>query len=193
MRIIAGDFKGRKLETPIGYDIRPTTEKVKEAIFSILMNNIYDANVCDLFSGTGNLGLEALSRGAKKCYFCDNSKDSLNLTKKNISACKAEDMSIVLPGDFEKCLSRVFASGDKIDIFILDPPYREGLYERCFELIREYDLLAEDGVILCEHERKDEFENEYFGYELIKERFYGSIAVSIYGWLCNFFMIKYIR
>lgn len=181
MRIIAGDFKGRKLETPLGYDIRPTTEKVKEAIFSILQNDIYEAVCCDLFSGTGNLGLEALSRGAKKCYFCDNSRDSLNITKRNISSCKAENASIVLPGDFEKCLSRIESLGDKVDIFLLDPPYREGLYERCFELIREYGLLSDGGIILAEHERKDEFPEELYGYKLIKERFYGSIALSIYG------------
>lgn len=181
MRIIAGDFKGRKLETPLGYDIRPTTEKVKEAIFSILQNDIYDAICCDLFSGTGNLGLEALSRGAKKCYFCDNSRDSLNITKRNISSCKAEALSIVLPGDFEKCLSRIESLGEKVDIFLLDPPYREGLYERCFELIHEYGLLSDGGIILAEHERKDEFPEELYGYKLIKERFYGSIALSIYG------------
>lgn len=181
MRIISGDFKGRKLETPIGYDIRPTTEKVKEAIFSILQNDLYDAVCCDLFSGTGNLGLEALSRGAAKCYFCDNARDSINITKRNIAYCKAEDRSVLIPGDFEKCLARIEASGEKIDIFLLDPPYREGLYERCFELIREYDLLSEDGIILAEHERKDEFPEELFGYNLIKERFYGSIALSIYG------------
>ena len=181
MRIIAGDFKGRKLETPIGYDIRPTTEKVKEAIFSILQNDLYDAVCCDLFSGTGNLGLEALSRGAKKCFFCDNSRDSINITKRNIKACKAEDISVILPGDFEKCLARIESLGEKADIFLLDPPYREGLYERCFELIREYDLLAEDGIILAEHERKDEFPDEMFGFKLIKERNYGSITLSIYG------------
>ena len=78
MRIITGEYRGRRLESPIGYDVRPTTDKVKEAIFNLLMNDIWDAVVVDLFAGTGNLGLEALSRGAKRCYFCDNSRESLN-------------------------------------------------------------------------------------------------------------------
>ena len=84
MRIITGEFKGRRLEMPVGNDVRPTTEKVKEAIFSTIQSYIYDAKVCDLFSGTGNLGLEAISRGAKLCYFADNSRASLDLTKRNI-------------------------------------------------------------------------------------------------------------
>ena len=88
MRIITGEYRGRRLESPIGYDVRPTTDKVKEAIFNLLMNDIWDAVVVDLFAGTGNLGLEALSRGAKRCYFCDNSRESLNLIKVNIAKCK---------------------------------------------------------------------------------------------------------
>jgi 16S rRNA (guanine(966)-N(2))-methyltransferase RsmD len=84
MRIIAGDYKGRRLETPEGYDVRPTTDKVKEALFSIISPYIGGGVVVDLFSGTGNLGLEALSRGAEKCYFCDNSRMSIGIIKRNI-------------------------------------------------------------------------------------------------------------
>ena len=90
MRIITGDFKGRRLEMPVGNDIRPTTEKVKEALFSMIAGNLYDAVCADLFSGTGNLGLEALSRGAEKCYFADNNRASLELTRRNIAMCRAE-------------------------------------------------------------------------------------------------------
>ena len=89
MRIITGEYRGRKLETPIGYDVRPTTDKVKEAIFNLLQNDIYGAVCVDLFAGTGSLGLEALSRGAEKCYFCDNARASLNLIKTNVKICKA--------------------------------------------------------------------------------------------------------
>ena len=91
MRIITGDFKGRRLEMPVGNDIRPTTEKVKEALFSMIAGNLYDAVCADLFSGTGNLGLEALSRGAEKCYFADNNRASLELTRRTIAMCRAEE------------------------------------------------------------------------------------------------------
>jgi len=181
MRIITGDFKGRRLEMPVGKDIRPTTEKVKEAIFSIIAGNVPGAVCVDLFAGTGNLGLEALSRGAEKCYFADNSRESLNLIKRNIAMCKAEEWSVVIPGDFERVLTRLGERGEKIDIFFLDPPYREGLYEKCFELIREYDLLAEEGIIIAEHGEREPLPEEIEGYIVLKERNYGSIAITIYG------------
>ena len=180
MRIITGDFKGKKIEMPIGYDIRPTTEKVKEAIFSIIMAYIPEATVCDLFSGTGNLGLEALSRGADKCYFSDSSRDAIALIKRNIANCKAEDWSVIIPGDFEKVLTRLGERGEKIGVFFLDPPYKKGLYERCFELIREFDLLEEDGVIVAEHDVKDEMPEELFGFTKEKDRIYSKICISIY-------------
>ena len=179
MRIITGDFKGRRLEMPEGKDIRPTTEKVKEAIFSIIAGNVPGAVCVDLFAGTGNLGLEALSRGAEKCYFADNSRESLNLIKRNIAMCKAEEWSVVIPGDFERVLARLGERGEKIDIFFLDPPYREGLYEKCFELIREYDLLAEEGIIIAEHGEREPLTEEIEGYIVLKERNYGSVAITI--------------
>ena len=181
MRIITGDFKGRRLEMPENYNIRPTTEKVKEAVFSIIAGNLEDAVCVDLFAGTGNLGLEALSRGAKKCYFGDNSRESLALIKRNIAMCRAEDRSLVMPGDFEKVLARLGEKDEKIDIFFLDPPYREGLYDKCFELIREYDLLAEEGIIIAEHNGKDVLCERICGFQLIKERTYGTVAITIYG------------
>ncbi len=180
MRIITGIFKGRRLEMPIGDDIRPTTEKVKEAIFSTIQTHLYGATVVDLFTGTGNLGLEAISRGAEKCYFCDNSRDSLNLAKRNIAMCKAEDWSIIIPGSYEKALNRLAEKGEKVDIFFLDPPYSQGLYDNCFKLIRELDLLAEDGIILAEHDSRDEFPDEYEGFTKQKDKSYGNIAFSIY-------------
>lgn len=181
MRIITGDFKGRRLEMPENDSIRPTTEKVKEALFSIIAGNLYDAVCVDLFSGTGNLGLEALSRGAQKCYFSDNSRASIELTKRNIAMCRAEEWSVVVPGDYEKMLNYLAAKGEKVDIFFVDPPYRKGLYDRCFELIEELDILADEGIIVAEHPSADSFDDEICGFVKLKEKSYGSIGITIYG------------
>lgn len=180
MRIITGEYRGRKLETPVGNEVRPTTDKVKEAIFNILMNDIWDATCVDLFAGTGNLGLEALSRGAKKCYFCDNSRESLSLIKTNIEKCKAKDRSIVLAGDYAKVLNRI---KDPVDIFFLDPPYKAGLYEKCLELIDSLDLLTEEGIIIAEHGVRDQVPDRIGRLEKVKERKYGKILVSIYQYI----------
>lgn len=181
MRIITGDFKGRRLEMPETNNIRPTTEKVKEAVFSIIAGNLEDAVCVDLFAGTGNLGLEALSRGAARCYFADNSRESINIIRRNIKMCRAEEWSSVIPGDFEKVLMRLGEKGEKIDIFFLDPPYSKGLYEKCFSLIREYGLLAEEGIIIAEHNVRDLMDEEICGFKTLKEKKYGSVAVTIYG------------
>ncbi|MGN0658732.1 MAG: 16S rRNA (guanine(966)-N(2))-methyltransferase RsmD [Emergencia sp.] len=177
MRIITGEYRGRRLESPSGYDVRPTTDKVKEAVFNLLMNDVYDAVVVDLFAGTGNLGLEALSRGARRCYFCDNSRESLNLIRTNIGLCRAEDRSVVLAGDYTKTLSRI---REKADIFLLDPPYKAGLYEKCLELIDSLDLLNEDGIIIAEHGVRDQVPETAGRLVKVKERKYGKIMVSIY-------------
>lgn len=177
MRIITGEYKGRKLETPRGDDIRPTTDKVKEAIFNLLMQDIYDAVCVDLFTGTGNLGLEALSRGARRCYFCDNARDSLNLAKVNIKKCQAGDKAIVLAGDYTKCLSRI---REQADIFFLDPPYQAGLYENCLKTIDTLDLLSNEGIIIAEHGARDEMPERVGSLQKTRDRRYGKIMVSIY-------------
>lgn len=177
MRIIAGDYKCRRLETPIGAYVRPTSDKVKEAIFNILMYDIEDGVCVDLFSGTGNLGLEALSRGAKKCYFCDNSKESIKLTKTNILKCGAEKKSVIITADYTKALSKI---EEKVDVFFLDPPYEKGLYETCFKLINTFDLIKEDGVIIAEHSVKNPLEDRYSNLVKVKEKKYGTIMLSIY-------------
>ena len=115
MRISTGEFKGRKLETPDNNDIRPTSDKVKEAMFSILTNDVPGAVCCDLFAGTGNLGLEALSRGAELCYFCDSSRASIGIIHRNIEHCGATERSVVLTGDYKKTLKRINRLLEDID------------------------------------------------------------------------------
>lgn len=178
MRIIAGEYKGRRLESPADYSVRPTTDKVKEALFSILAEQIWGSKVLDLFSGTGNLGIEALSRGADLCVFSDHSRESIRLIKGNIAHCKAQEKARVAAGDFRKILAN---QTEQFDIIFLDPPYGKGYLEPCFELIREYNLLAEDGVIVAEHRKEEELPEELYGFSRIKERKYGVIKLSIYS------------
>lgn len=176
MRVIAGEYKGRKLQPPADNSVRPTTDKVKEALFSILTEKIWGSRVLDLFSGTGNLGIEALSRGASECIFADNSRDSLRLIKNNIAHCKAEGARVI-PGDFKKVLMNLEG---QFDIILLDPPYDQGFMEPCFELIEQQGLLAEGGYIVAEHRREEVLPDEFFGFQKVKERKYGVIMLSIY-------------
>jgi len=178
LRIIAGDFKGRRLHTPKDNRIRPTTDKVKESIFSIVAPYLEDAVVIDLFSGTGNLGLEAISRGAKRCYFGDKSRESIALTKQNIAYCKQEDHAVTILGDFDYVLRRI---PEKANLILLDPPYMHGLMNDCFSIISELSLLSEDGVIVAEHGLDKPLDDEIHGFIKIKEKRYGKISVSIYG------------
>ena len=177
MRVIAGEYKGRRLTPPADNSVRPTTDKVKEALFSIMTDRIWGSRVLDLFSGTGNLGIEALSRGADFCVFADNSRESLRLIRSNIEHCKIESGARVVPGDYKKVLAGL---GEKFDIILLDPPYGKGYLEECFQLIREYGVLAEDGVIIAEHRREEVLPEEFEGFNKIKERKYGIIMLSIY-------------
>ena len=182
MRIIAGTMKGRKLNTFRGSDIRPTGDKVKEAIFSMIGDYLDESIVIDLFSGTGNLGLEALSRGAKMCYFGDNLPESVRLTKSNIDICKATGQSQVIAGSFEKVLSKI---PEKADVIFLDPPYEKGLMKPCLETIQKLDILNENGIIVAEHGRNEILPDAVSGFNKIKERRYGTILVSLYS-RCDF-------
>jgi 16S rRNA (guanine966-N2)-methyltransferase len=177
MRIITGKYRGRKLETPENYDIRPTSDKVKEAVFNILMNDIYGSVCCDLFAGTGNLGIEALSRGAERAYLADRSRDAVRLIRTNLEKCGAQEDAVVLMGDYRRSLNRI---NEKIDIFFLDPPYREGLYEDCMERIGDLDLLAPDGIILAEHDSRNPLPENCGEFVKTQDRKYGKTTVSIY-------------
>lgn len=177
MRIIAGDFKGRRLFTPKDSRIRPTTDKVKESIFSMIAAYLEDAVVIDLFSGTGNLGLEAISRGAKRCYFGDKSRESLALTRQNIALCRQEDQAVTILGDFEYVLRKI---PEKADLVFLDPPYKQGLLRECFHQIANLSLLSEEGIIVAEHGAEDPLEDRLSGFVKIKEKIYGTVTISIY-------------
>lgn len=178
MRIITGKLKGRKLKTPRSFDIRPTSDRVKEAIFSILDPYIHeDTVIVDLFCGTGNLGLEALSRGAKMVYFSDSSRESIALAKENIRDFGVVDQAVILAGDFKQNIKRI--SG-KVDIILLDPPYASGLLLKALQVVAASEVLKEDGIVLCEHTSREAIPEEIGNLNFLKTRKYGSKSVTLY-------------
>ena len=177
MKVTAGEFKGRKIRVPVDNRIRPTAGKVKEAMFSLLMNDVYDSVTVDLFGGTGNLGLEALSRGARKCYFVDNSQASLRLIDENIDLCGVRDRSVVFRGHYLKFLASM---KEKADVILMDPPYRMGIPEKAIEAVLEYDVLNEDGVILVEHYHDEKLADSYGGLVRTRQKRYGTIVLSVF-------------
>lgn len=177
MRIISGELKGRRLMTPSDNRVRPTTDKVKEAVFSMIAGYLYESIVIDLFSGTGSLGLEAISRGANKVYFVDSDRRSISIIRENINHCKVEDRTVVLHADYASAISKI---DDKADVIILDPPYSSGYITKSIKIIQEQGLLAEDGIIVAEHAVTEELPEEISGLQIYKFKKYGKINISIY-------------
>jgi 16S rRNA (guanine966-N2)-methyltransferase len=158
MRIIAGEFRGRKLLPPQGDVTRPITDRVKQSLFDIMTPRIADANVYDLFAGTGSMGLECLSRGAKRATFFEADRSAVARLKKNIDALKVADRSQVVSGDLFRWFDSAKPAGDT-DLIFLDPPYHF-LRERPDDLRRLAAKLAghlaPDGIVIFRHDAKDE-------------------------------------
>ena len=178
MRIIAGSLGGRRIKSPTTNDIRPTSDKVKEAIFSmILPYTTGEFTAVDLFAGSGNMGIEAISRGATKVFFTDASRQSLNLVRENLKLCDVEDKAVLISGDFRNNIRRI---KDTVDIYFVDPPYADGYIPPALWAINEAGNLRPGGIVVCEHSKKDVLDDEYPGFKKLKDRRYGAIAVTIY-------------
>ena len=176
MKINSGDFKYRNIEIP--YGIRPTTEKVREAVFSMIREWIPGGVILDLFAGSGVMGLEALSRGADKCYFCDSSRANFKVLLGNIDNCKAGDRAVTFNCDFRSAITRI---GEKLDAVFMDPPYDNvEYYEEAFSLLQERGLLDEGSVVVAEHLYDNELSDNYGRLQRIKSKKYGTIGVDVY-------------
>ena len=175
MRIISGTAKGRKLKTLAGDNVRPTSDKVKEAIFSAIQFDIEGRSFLDLFAGSGQMGLEALSRGAKSATFIDSSAESVKVLKENITALGFENSSKLMRSD---ALSFLSLCGDKFDIAFLDPPYAAGLLEKALDLV--CDKMSDFGTIICEHPPEVTLPEEIKGFIIYKKYRYGKINVTTY-------------
>ncbi len=175
MRVITGSARGRKLYEPKDQSVRPTTDMVKEAIFSILQFDVPGRRVLDLFAGTGQLGIEALSRGARECVFVDNSAASLALVRKNLDICGFQ--GTVVRSDAASFLKRC----GKFDLVLMDPPYHAGLYADTLDALFSFDILNEGGIILVESMRGESMPEPVPPYTKGKTYSYGKISLTLYA------------
>lgn len=176
MRVITGIAKGMRLESLEGMEVRPTTEKTKEAIFSAIHFDIEGRRVLDLFAGSGQLGIEALSRGAEKCVFTDASQDSINVIKRNVHKTGFDKQSVVCKTDYA-----MFLKGTKetFDIAFIDPPYAAGIAADALKLTSK--VMSEYGIIIVEHPADVELPDETEGFTVFRRYKYGKlINVTIY-------------
>ena len=177
MRVITGKARGVNLKTPEGMQTRPTADRVKEALFSVINFDIPGANVLDLFGGTGQLGIEALSRDAVRATFVDESDKACALIKENLRRTKLEGQGRVVRSDY---LSFLRSCKEQFDIIFLDPPYAEVFLENALNCITEIDILRSGGIIVCERPLDKEIPCEYPGFTRSKDYKYGKTLITLY-------------
>ena len=175
MRVITGAARGRRLKTLEGNDVRPTTDRVKEAVFSIIQFEVQAAKVLDLFAGSGQMGIEALRRGAKLAVFVDQSRQSLEVVRENLKSTGLTAGSRVVTMDYKSFL---VGCKDRFDIAFLDPPYHQGLLKEALSLVAA--CMEPGGVILCEHQKGEELPETVVDFKLQKQYNYGKITVTAY-------------
>ena len=177
MRVISGKARGIQLKTPEGLATRPTIDRVKEALFSIIHFDIPQARVLDLFGGTGQLGIEALSRGAKSAVFVDQREEACRLIRENLRRTKMESDAKVVRADYMEYLRRCRES---FDIILLDPPYAEVFLENALKCITEIDILQSGGIIVTERPLGKELPWDFEGYTRSKDYKYGKVLLTLY-------------
>ena len=177
MRVIAGKAKGIQLNTPEGMLTRPTTDRVKEALFSIIQFELPGAKVLDLFGGTGQLGIEALSRGAASAVFVDSRREACQLIRSNLKKTHFESQSIVVQSDYLDYLNRC---QDSFQIILLDPPYAQVFLENAIKKITEIDILQSGGIMVAERPLGKELPWEFGGYTRSRDYKYGKIILTLY-------------
>ena len=177
MRVVAGKARGTVLKTPDGMQTRPTADRVKEAMFSVIQFDIPGAKVLDLFGGTGQLGIEALSRGAASAVFVDQSDRACRLIKENLAKTKLDTVSKIIKNDYANYLQ---TTRETFDIILLDPPYAEIFLENCLKLITEIDILHSGGIIVCERPLGKDLILEFDGYTRSKDYKYGNTLLAVY-------------
>ncbi len=182
MRIITGSARGCRLKTPKGWNTRPTADRVKESLFNILGQKVIDRKVLDIFAGTGNLGLEALSRGAKACVMVDQA--TADIMKENVRLTRMQEKAVVRGGDVFAELGRLAGSREEFDLIFCDPPYHIGLWEKALLTIdRSKGIMARNGILVIEHGADENEIPELSALSLVLNRRYGhTTQLSFYQW-----------
>jgi 16S rRNA (guanine966-N2)-methyltransferase len=180
MRVIAGVFKGRKLTGIKGRKIRPTSDKIREALFSILSHKVDNALVLDLFAGTGALGIEALSRGAAKSFFVDKSKESIQIIKKNIELFSIKESTEVFLHDACTIMSSKILLNHKFDMIFMDPPYNKGFIFNTLMNVDLLNIMKDDAIIIAEQSRQENDIEKVSGFDLYDKRVYGETVISFF-------------
>lgn len=182
MRVISGSARGTNLSSLEGDTTRPTLDRVKEALFNIIQNELNEATVLDLFAGSGALGIEALSRGAKKAIFCDKSRKAIQIVKQNIEKTHLQEKVEIVNEDYIKFLNQI-KQKEKFDLIFIDPPYVQNIATRAVEEIIKLDLLAEDGKIILEtdNQEREKSQLEKIEINMYDIRKYGRITLIFLG------------
>ncbi|MEW6615232.1 MAG: 16S rRNA (guanine(966)-N(2))-methyltransferase RsmD [Thermodesulfobacteriota bacterium] len=180
MRVIGGKAKGRKLLSARGLTTRPTADKIKESIFNILSCDFKDKEVLDLFAGTGNLGIEALSRGASKAVFIESSRHVLPVLEKNLRNCGFTDISQIIGTTVEKGIKILERRGNRFDFIFLDPPYIKGILKDALVKISQSDILKDTSLVIAEHSSSEMVEGGIEGLTLADQRRYGTTIISFF-------------
>jgi 16S rRNA (guanine(966)-N(2))-methyltransferase RsmD len=178
MRIISGSSRGRRLATPKSQAIRPTSDRVKESIFNSLGSEVEGKAVLDLFAGTGNLGIEALSRGAKKALFVEKGRQALRLIQINLAQVGMEDRSEILPKDVSRAIGILNQRGESFDLILMDPPYEKGLIQRTLLKLHSHRIYHEDSILIVEHDRREPIPEKLEGWTLARQRKIGDTLIS---------------
>ncbi|MDQ0231292.1 16S rRNA (guanine(966)-N(2))-methyltransferase RsmD [Metabacillus malikii] len=181
MRVVSGKFKGRQLKAVPGVTTRPTTDKVKEAIFN-MVGPYFDGGISlDLFAGSGGLGIEAISRGIELSIFVDREMKAIQTIHKNLEICQAKDFSEVYRNDAERALKAIIKRELQFDLIFLDPPYKQQKLKALISLMNENQLLKENGYIVTEHDASITLPPAIGKYTQIKHETYGMSSVTVYG------------
>ena len=180
MRIISGIAKGIRLKAPKGMNTRPTTDRVKESVFGILSSRLVDAEVLDLFAGTGNLGLEALSRGAASAVLIDKNVQSIKIMMENAILTNLAGMTVICREEVLHALKRLDNDGKAFDLIFCDPPYNLGLAPKVLQIIDEGNVLRYGGVLVLEHSRHEKLSEGLKRIKSYRSEFYGETVVSFF-------------
>jgi 16S rRNA (guanine966-N2)-methyltransferase len=180
MRIIGGSAKGRRIKSPLGSALRPTSDQVREAIFDIIGPSIEDARFLDIFSGTGSVGIEALSRGARNVTFVDNKASSVELIKMNLEKCGFDKNFEILLCDAVQAITTLSNRQRRFEYIFIDPPYNSDLAVKCLEMLSAKGLLVPSTSVLVEHSDKKDIPEKISGFVSQREYKYGDTMVRLY-------------